>query len=372
MGVFRLASAFLKRNASRLSQDEHRAFLVAALLHDIGTPAFGHLFEYQLAAIKGWHHEKIVSEVIRGTYRLEKRGHQIYAFKTIQLHSVLKELKVDTELVVSFINGDNPLGRVLAGSVDLDNIDSVHRMATLLGLATDLNAPLRLVNHLMLEDEGLVFEEDALPVVTAWQNLRRQAYEFLAFDEFCLSGQAMLTDSITIALKNDYLLEEHWFFTDEMLLQHLLHYEETKDIIRRFEVGDYYQQVFLGWYSSPKGKVDLRHHKRRAELAQALKEKTKIPCSPYVFYDMGTFSKRLRLMIRTTDFGTNAVDFGDKSESTIVGVFTPRRVSAAEQNRLFDSIMEVLEDYELYSSNMKYLPGKHSIYELPGQRTIPF
>src|SRR5438874_12075800 len=56
LGVLNLAARLENRLFSFGSQMERRAFLVAALLHDIGTPAFGHLFEYQLAAIKGWNH----------------------------------------------------------------------------------------------------------------------------------------------------------------------------------------------------------------------------------------------------------------------------------------------------------------------------
>jgi HD superfamily phosphohydrolase len=78
LGVLSLASRLEKEIVHRWSRGEARAFLVAALLHVIGTPPFGHLFEYQLAATENWNHEEQVAAIIRGTYRPEKRYHQIY------------------------------------------------------------------------------------------------------------------------------------------------------------------------------------------------------------------------------------------------------------------------------------------------------
>src|SRR5215207_7146224 len=113
LGVLNLALRLEKRLSKSFSIDETKAFLVAALLHDIGTPAFGHLFEYQLAALKGWDHERFVYEIIRGIYRPEKRDHQIYYFNSLKLHQVLRELNINVELVVSLVRGETALGKIL-------------------------------------------------------------------------------------------------------------------------------------------------------------------------------------------------------------------------------------------------------------------
>ena len=334
MGVLYLALRLAGKITNTFSIQDSRTFLVAALLHDIGTPAFGHLFEYQLAAMKGWNHERFVSDIIRGTYRPEKRYQQIYYGNAIGLHAILKEIGIDPEEVVGLVNGSVPLGQLWAGFVDLDNIDNVFRMSTLLGFHPDTTAPMKLVDSIIPTREGPVFEKEAFPVLELWRELRKRTYDVLAFDEQCLSGQAMLTDCFSTALKDEYLTEDHWPFTDEDMLNYLFEYEETRDVIKRFAVGDFYRPVFMGWYACGKGSIDLRHHEERAKLSQRIHEVTKVSCSPYVFYDSGTFSKRLNLNFRTGDIQTHSVELGEKSESTIVSVFTPMRISEAETRRV--------------------------------------
>jgi HD superfamily phosphohydrolase len=371
MGVLFLAMRLAEKITRNFSFQETRTFLVSALLHDVGTPAFGHLFEYQLAAIKGWNHERFVSDIIRGTYRREKRYQQIYYGNTIRLHQILKEIGIDPEAVVGLVNGSGPLGQLLAGYVDLDNIDNVFRMATLLGLQPDITAPLELVDSITPTREGLVFEKEAFPILELWRELRKRTYEILVFDEQCLSGQAMLTDCFSSALEYGDLGEHHWPFTDEGMLDHLYRKRRTKQVIKRFAVGDFYHLVFMGWYSCGKGNVDLRHHKERAKLSQRLNEVTKVDCSPYVFYDSGTFSKRLTLTFRVGSL-TQVVDLGEKSESTIVSIFTKRKIGEAQTRKAKDLIVDLLSDYGLHKSCLKPLPIKEESYEDSGQRTIPF
>ena len=371
LGVLKLALRIESRILATLSSEEAKAFLVSALLHDIGTPAFGHLFEYQLAAIKGWDHERFVSQIIRGTYRPEKRNHQIYYYNALRLHEVLRQTGVDIELVASFVRGEQSLGKILAGSVDLDNIDGVFRMALNLGLQPDTKMPVQLMDKVRPNHARPIFEEDALEILTAWKDLRQKVYQFLAFDESCLSGQAMLTDCLTVALQEDLLSEEDWYLTDEALLRFLLEQEQTREIIKRFAIGDYYQQLFLGWYQCPRGKLDLRHPDNRRKLTEQINEATGLNCSPYVFYDSGTFSKGLELQIGTSS-ESSLLSFSKRSESTIVAVFTARRVTSSEQRRIGAEIRHVMEENSLPSSCLTDLPDRQNIHEFPGQRTLSF
>lgn len=371
LGVLFLALRLAEKITWNFSSQETRTFLVSALLHDVGTPAFGHLLEYQLAAMKGWNHQNFVADIIRGTYRLEKRYQQIYYGNTIRLHHVLEEMQIDPEAVVSLINGRGPLGQLLAGYIDLDNIDNVFRMASLLGFQPDMEAPLKLVDSIMPTREGLIFEKEAFEILELWRDLRKRIYEILVFDEQCLSGQAMLTDCFSSALRNGDLGERHWPFTDEEMLDHLYRKKRTKQVIKRFSVGDFYHPVFLGWYSCGKGNADLRHHEARADLSQRLREVTKVSCSPYVFYDSGTFSKRLTLTFRM-GLQTKEVELGQKSVSTIVSIFSPKRIGETQTKKLKSLVLECLNDYGLHKSCLKSLPFPQQNHEVSRQRTIPF
>lgn len=372
LGVLFLASRLEAQISQANSQRECRAFLIAALLHDIGTAPFGHLFEYLLNVTKNWNHEQLVEDIILGTYRPEKRYHQIYYSKSLRLHDALQQLDVDVHLVLNIIRGKESLGQVLAGSIDLDNIDGVIRMSTVLGLRPEPNLPVSLVDSISLCPQGPLFDEAALPLLKSWRDLRRLTYQILSFDEWCISGQAMLTDCLIIALEKGTLSDEHWFFTDEQLLRFLLQFPETKEIVQRFSIGDFYHTVFHGWYMCPRGDKDLRLPLHRAELADALTKETDIPCSPYIFYDSGTFSKDLTINIKRHATHVSRISLDRKSESTIISVVTPYRMNDSKCRKLYSRIVQVLEEYGLHSTEFAKIPSKDAAYELGGQKELQF
>jgi len=372
IGAFHLCELLNSQVSEAWTKEQQRALQVAVLVHDVATPAFGHLFEYQLASLLGWSHEKFIAEVIYGTYRPEKRYHQILYSNSIKLHRVLRALGTDIDFIVALIQGRTPLSNVLAGSIDVDNMDNVFRMAKLLGLKDNGYDPRVLLDHVAIDGEGLVLEPEALPQVAAWQETRKSVYSVLAFDEWAISGQAMLTDCITAALKQKRLGQEHWHLTDEMLLGELASFDETKEATSRFAVADFYDCLFLGWYNCPKGDTDLRHYEIRADLTKRLETKLGIPCSVYVFYDNGTFSKDLRVRLTGPGRQVQSVSLSEKSESTIVGVFTPRRIDSLAKKRLEGKAIEFLEKYGLSSSSLMSLPDKRELYGIHSQAKLPF
>lgn len=397
LGVFHLASQISAKITARYGSEATRNFLAAVLIHDIGTPAFGHLFEYQLAAVKGWHHEHFVTDIIRGTYRPEKRYQQVYYNNSLRLHEALDRLGLDVEAITAYIHGDGSLGQLLAGTLDVDNVDNVYRMAVHLGLNPDVREPVRLMESTSLENDGPIFSAECLEIIQSWSYWRRKCYEVLAFDEMCLSGQAMLTDAITAALEDEKLGEQHWFYTDHQLIARLLDCENSKDAVQRFVIGDFYESLFLGWYGCSKGERDFRKPSERHVLSRALSKVMEMPCCPYVFYDAGTFSKRLSVRVRhnsvklpfPTETGTcnyasgkaeeigacemlETLELGEQSQSTIVSVFTPRRLSPSERSRAFRLVAGTLEEFGLPAALLRTPPEKSDIYELPSQKKLPF
>ena len=367
LGVVRLALASL--TAQQASRHEGRALVSAAICHDLGTPPFGHLFEYLLSAMTGWSHEHVVRSILEGTYRKEGLYHQILPGRQLALGRALRDHEIDPALVAAFARGEGTLGPLVAGSLDLDNIDNVFRMAHLLGVpAPGGPAAMALAASLEVHDRKLVIAREALKLLGAWAATRRLVYEILAFDETNLKGQTMLTDCLTMAMTSEEIGPDHWFWTDEWLLYKLETFDDTKNIVQRFIVGDLYETVFIGWYQIKKGDVDLRHPSQRAVLKDALESHLKLPCSPYVFYDTGTFSKHLDVEV----VGANDINelLGTTtSRSSIVAVFTPRRkvpptASAAAR--------EVLEQFGFPPTALLPIPDKASLYELPGQAPLPF
>ncbi len=88
----------------------------------------------------------------------------------------------------------------------------------------------------------------------------------------------MLTDCLTLALQEGLLNEDHWFFTDEQLARYLVEKNLTKEIIKRFAIGDVYNTIFIGRYSYQKREIDLREPNNREKgLANALKAQNRNP-----------------------------------------------------------------------------------------------
>lgn len=377
VGVLGLMLASERRLRHELGEGAVKELLVAAVLHDVGSPPFGHLWEYLLKAETGWTHEGMLKEIIAGTYRPDGKYHQVYYGRGLSLERVLEGCGVDPGRVASIVEGTGHLGPLLAGSVDYDNIDNVYRMASLLGLNPNVADAHSLAGRLAIRGDALALTGDALPDLVRWRELRRQCYQILAFDESTLQTQAMLTDALSAAMQAGMLGAEHWFFTDDAILVRLAETRLTTSAARnikiaaqRFKTGDLYSTVSLGWYDIAKAPADdLRHPRRREELRQRLEERLHIPCTPYVFYDSGTFSKRIDVDVLSGDGSTSALSVGETSHSTIIGVFTSRHMRPTRARR--ELVVEVLEEYGFPSASLRPLPRRIEGDEFAGQAELP-
>ena len=88
--------------------------------------------------------------------------------------------------IADHIQGRGRYGRVIAGTIDLDNIDNVTRMAYHLGLVRDGDLALRLARAMIGVDaktRAPIFAPDAVPSLDAWLALRREVYTLLMLSE---------------------------------------------------------------------------------------------------------------------------------------------------------------------------------------------
>ncbi|MDG4821912.1 HD domain-containing protein [Asanoa sp. WMMD1127] len=374
LGVLALGLRLAPRLRQEHTKEDVETFLAAVVLHDVGSPAFAHLFEYILKSTGGWTHESMLVHIIEGDYRPESIYHQVYHGQGLRLKAILETMQIDPKSVVDMVMGVGPLGRLVAGSVDLDNIDNVYRMSVSLGFQPDIGAATSLAQGLFPDETTLGVSQSALKHLHLWRKWRRKAYEILAFDEPTLQSQAMLTECFTAAIDAGLLGEEHWSLTDEDILKYLAgmrpKVKGVSSIVQRFFVGDFFSTVFVGWYRQPMGDVDLRAPEPRAELRARLEERLRIPCVPYVFYDRGTFEKRLSLRIIGRD-GWVPEEIGQTSVSTLAGVFTSRR-HVKPVRWMQEKAIEVLEEFGLAPDRRSPIPSKRGVYEIAGQAELPF
>jgi HD superfamily phosphohydrolase len=116
LGVLHLCQI---NRSSDYTEEERKALAASVLLHDIGTPPFGHLLEYHFRETKGWSHEQIIKPLLWGYHAPENRAHQIFAGRSIEFRSVMKSCKISLNLVESIVTGHHPLSLLLFGTIDL-------------------------------------------------------------------------------------------------------------------------------------------------------------------------------------------------------------------------------------------------------------
>lgn len=295
LGVLALA---LRNPLRGFSDSERKAFHASVLLHDVGTPPFAHLLEYQLSerASTGWNHERMIGKVLWSQHAPEDRAHQIFGGLTSQIEKVLRKSKIDVSLVQQIVEFHHPLSKLIFGTLDLDNLDNVTRMAWGLGLLETSSFTTKLAVELGVNStDELSLSSECQEDVRAWANIRKRVYEVLLFKPDAMAAQAVLFDAIGRALDDGSLSYNEWSETDEDLLQLLRTCRASKDTIIKDYFGSLPGHAFT---LQLKGSLsDVGFQNRREAIAhtktilQSIFPKSRT--LSYVAVDNGTFSKQM-------------------------------------------------------------------------------
>lgn len=342
LGVLYLST----RNTSpRFSREEWMALEASVLLHDIGTPPFGHLLEYYLAEAKQWSHEKVIKDILWGFHAPENRAHQIFGGRMIGVQTALKRSGVSFELVLQIVRREHPLSQLLFGTMDLDNLDNVARMAWAIGVPEGIPVARHLAEALILKRDGTLqlsrsVDRDA---VLRWAKLRKSVYDVLAFDPPTVAAQAVLSDAIGIAVQGGLLDESDWSLTDEALLERLRLEPATKDIIIREYLGRLPTLVVALQIEGCLRDYGLHDRESARQLVED-SLRVDFPSSRvlgYVFLDNGTFQKELTFEDpQSGELWTE----GKTSQSVVLYGFarTPGNVPYPEARRSTDRLLEAM------------------------------
>ena len=217
IGVLRLA---LLNSSIMMSSDEYIAFLAAVILHDVGTPAYAHLLEYQLNQRFGWNHESTAFAITNGTHHTDGVNTQLFQDLPADYESLCKKCGIDFGIVQSIIAKEHPSHRLLFGSLDLDNLDNVVRMAIAIGHPLDLRKVIKLAENIGFSNTGCtVLSRDLEDCVQYWASLRETVYRVLVFDSCTVSRQAVLSRCIRLALNSGELDQSDWIYNDSELIR---------------------------------------------------------------------------------------------------------------------------------------------------------
>lgn len=206
--------------------DEIKALLFAIVLHDVGTPPFGHTVEYEYIRRLGLNHESAATRLLSGQHHTLSFDHQVFGGSVVQLHRLIEQTDC-ADTVRAILEGGHPLSTLLFGDLDLDNLDNVYRMAWYLGEKCDPGHAVRLASLVDVDRKGTKFlAREHQPLVEEWARLRAHCYRVLFCSPLHRQRQAIFSrivfesmeDSNGASLKIE---EDDWFLTDEDLLQRL-------------------------------------------------------------------------------------------------------------------------------------------------------
>lgn len=204
-----------------ISEREQKLFLLAALLHDVLSAAFGHSVQY-IESKAGFEHEAFEYAIVG-----EKRTSYQYKSATFEpiffgMHRELlsKITKEDLKRISEIIEGKGRFGPLINSSMDLDNIDNVFRLGYHIGIVKSGQLPLELANSLYTKNGKLIVRKEAVHLIEEWHKVRKKLYLLLLLNPEEFSAKCMLTEAIELAK----IKEAHsfnWYDVDYELLEKL-------------------------------------------------------------------------------------------------------------------------------------------------------
>jgi HD superfamily phosphohydrolase len=304
------------------SPEECDALGASVILHDIGTPPFGHLFEYHLREMTGWNHESIIKAILWGFHAPENKAHQIFGGRQIQVLSELRRSGISIEIVQAIVTRAHPLSQLLFGSLDLDNLDNVARMAWALGMKSDPAILVNIAANITVTRDGVLqLSERRYGLhIRHWAGLRRRIYDILVFDPPTVAAQAVLSEAIEIGLRCKILTEADWDLYDEVLIEKLRSFDQTKRLISRDYLGDLPKTVFALQLSGALADYQLDSRSVAKEVIEDVLSRCfgKGKALAYVFIDGGTFEKRVDFVDPDTG---RPWAIGESSKSVVLYAF---------------------------------------------------
>ena len=316
---------------SRLSVTERKQLVAAALVHDIGIPPFGHLVESELSSVDPtFSHERLVREILYGLYHPTNIYHQILDGRTLQVAAVLRDHDVDPEDIINLVCPGNSSSSAVSGTLDVDNIDNVHRMVALLGIEHARWNVQQLLRHARISKSmELVFQSAALASIRIWMEMRAYMYRIMIAHPECVAYNALLQDLVRLALQEQVITSDTWYQTDSAFERNLLDCSATKSLAAQLQHGSSYRLIDYLWLhgdSSSPLPVD--------PLQKALLEHGRIPPlkgTKYFFWaERRKISRRICIHLEEA---SGPVEVGSDSSSLLVAIIDPGTASATESDR---------------------------------------
>lgn len=203
VGVAHLSCLVRERSEfTNIGQD----LIFAGLLHDIGSPPFSHLTEIFLETKLGKTHELFAEEVLESG----------------EVWPIIESHGGHPQTILKLISGQQmPFGPLIAGTIDLDNLDNTLRFGVGAGLIKRLYEPENLARAFTL-DSSLCLSGSIKRDLDGWEFCREQVYSAVYSDANLAAG-SMLVRALEFAFEAGDIDETFFFRTDHQALYLLEH-----------------------------------------------------------------------------------------------------------------------------------------------------
>lgn len=339
LGTAWLAQENANAGLSRLDADDRRILLLAALLHDVGSAGFGHSVEYVLKE-DGFRHDDLMA------FSADTRSEFGYEYKLADFEPIffghgraLAKLLSDRDLrrIASLVNGSGRLGPLISGSIDLDNIDNVYRLAYHMGLWRGGNAPVELARALSVDDKGLRIQTKEVDLLENWRRVRADLYTWLLLDEDEFAAKAMLEVALHLAHEQDGR-SFRWHDVDYGLMLKLQNSTaDASELAGRIMTGDLFGSLVI--LETVDGSIPTPVWSRRLELENLMRRvsrrsragwASRLRFALHFIQDVNKTDREIH--VRTS--AGKLVNFGSSVNRTLIGVFTRNKSSAADSDEL--------------------------------------
>lgn len=351
IGVLHLTKQWCK--AHKIADSIARNIIAAAVLHDMQTGPFGHSMQYVLEdnEIDGDFVHEDLSHGWKSTYHQEVMAGASFAGRPFGAPAYLGK---NWENVAGIIRGEGTYGPLIAGTMDLDNIDNVVRLAFHVGVAERADAAIaeELARQIAPIKGGIYLPKSAIPTIERWQFIRRRLYELLLLDWAEFSAKAMLTRAIERAAAHEIIGADSWIRTDSEFLDHLERSaigngQEVRDLVRRLKCGDLYTPVYLGRSSTIGAYGALNEIDSKKGLEASLIRLSGARGTRVITHYILDKGKTDRAITITTE-DDSRLTIGASSQQLLCGLFISTPSTEAERTSLAKAYSDLLSEYGVF------------------------